>query len=138
MKTLYVLGFMFDERKEHFLAIRKTKPKWQAGKLNGVGGKVEINESPFEAMRREFREETGIDCATWSQVAYMTGPDFQMYIFSAVGDINKAVQTTEEELYSLQVKNNLPHNVIPNLRYLVPMALLSQTEKQFFPLYITV
>lgn len=137
MRTPYVLGFMFDERKEHFLAIRKTKPKWQAGKLNGVGGKNEKGETPFEAMRREFREETSIDCDAWKQVALMEGPDFKMYIFSAVGDIGKAVSVTEEEVGAVSV-THLPAMVIPNLRYLVPMALLSQTEKQFFPLYITV
>lgn len=71
----YVCGFMFDRDMERVVLIRKSKPQWQAGKLNGVGGKVEIKETvkavpgltsgfhiyetPPEAMAREFLEETG-------------------------------------------------------------------------------
>ena len=50
----YVVGFMFSEE------ILKNKPDWQAGRLNGVGGKVEPNEYPDQAMVREFEEETGV------------------------------------------------------------------------------
>ena len=32
----------------------KNRPAWQAGKLNGVGGKIELLESPVAAMVREF------------------------------------------------------------------------------------
>jgi hypothetical protein len=32
----YVLGFMFDVPAEQVLLIKKAKPDWQAGKLNGV------------------------------------------------------------------------------------------------------
>lgn len=59
---------------QNFLLIRKTHPEWQKGKLNGIGGKIEkkekltsngivdhwLLETPFEAMIREFHEETGI------------------------------------------------------------------------------
>ena len=42
------------------LLIRKARPDWQAGKLNGIGGKVEGAETITEATVREFREETGL------------------------------------------------------------------------------
>jgi hypothetical protein len=60
----YVVGFMFDFAFERVALIRKRKPIWQAGKLNGIGGKIEANETREEAMRREFIEEAGFD-ATW-------------------------------------------------------------------------
>ena len=55
----YVLGFMFNEAESKVLLVWKNRPAWQAGKLNGVGGKIEAGETPVQAMNREFAEETG-------------------------------------------------------------------------------
>lgn len=55
----FVLGFCFDFGYHNVLLIEKNRPPWQAGKLNGIGGKIEEGESPAAAMAREFREETG-------------------------------------------------------------------------------
>src|SRR5690349_13991679 len=41
----YALGFLFDGTGRVVL-IRKRRPAWQAGLLNGVGGKVEPGEAP--------------------------------------------------------------------------------------------
>jgi 8-oxo-dGTP pyrophosphatase MutT (NUDIX family) len=65
----YVLGFAFSDRS--VLLIRKNRPAWQANLLNGVGGKVEPADwSLDEAMRREFKEETGIDTEVGSWVKF--------------------------------------------------------------------
>ncbi len=58
----YVLGFIpiHDESeptKRKVLLIRKNHPDYQAGKLNGIGGKVEPGEDPLTAMVRECKEE---------------------------------------------------------------------------------
>ncbi len=55
----YVAGFYFSECGERVALIRKLKPEWQRGWLNGIGGKVEPGESPLSAMVREFEEEAG-------------------------------------------------------------------------------
>jgi 8-oxo-dGTP diphosphatase len=57
-----VLGFAIDERTKQVLLIRKNRPEWQAGKLNGIGGHLEAcdRNSSRDAMVREFKEETGI------------------------------------------------------------------------------
>ena len=46
------------ERKigEVFLQL-KNRPKWQEGKFNFPGGKVEPNEVPIECVVREFKEK---------------------------------------------------------------------------------
>lgn len=36
----YVVGFQFARRGNLVTLIRKNHPEWQAGKLNGVGGKT--------------------------------------------------------------------------------------------------
>src|SRR5205085_1283386 len=73
MTTHYVAGFLFDEEAANVALIRKSKPRWQAGLLNGIGGHVEANESPERAMAREFYEETGvlIPISDWKKVAVL-------------------------------------------------------------------
>jgi 8-oxo-dGTP pyrophosphatase MutT (NUDIX family) len=55
----YVLGFVFNLDKTKVALMRKTKPEWQRGRLNGIGGKIELGETSITAMHREFKEETG-------------------------------------------------------------------------------
>jgi 8-oxo-dGTP pyrophosphatase MutT (NUDIX family) len=55
----YVLGFVFNRNLGRVLLVLKNRPAWQANKLNGIGGKIEVGETPLQAMEREFREETG-------------------------------------------------------------------------------
>lgn len=55
--TRYVVGFLFAD--DEVLLIKKNHPSWQFGKLNGLGGHIEENESPLDAMIREFEEESG-------------------------------------------------------------------------------
>lgn len=54
--TEYCVGFAFYGT--DVILIRKAKPAFQKGLLNGVGGKIELGENAFIAMVREFYEET--------------------------------------------------------------------------------
>lgn len=56
----YTVGFAFNFQLTHLLLIQKLRPVWQAGKYNGIGGKIESGESPVGCMVREFREECGL------------------------------------------------------------------------------
>lgn len=94
--TRYVLGFAFDEHTETVVLIEKQKPDWQKGFHNGVGGKIEGNEMPIDAMRREFTEETGIDITDWKEVGYMYGTTWNCHCFMAITDTS-GVYTTENE-----------------------------------------
>jgi 8-oxo-dGTP pyrophosphatase MutT (NUDIX family) len=88
----YVVGFAFDTYGRVAL-IRKNRPEWQAGQLNGIGGHVEtacersdhINsrhdaacrghlEDPYVAMVREFEEETGRRVEGWQKFVVMDFP----------------------------------------------------------------
>lgn len=77
-----VAGFLFY--RSHVLLVKKTKPDWQAGLLNAIGGKIEEDDSsPEAAMRREFEEETGIEVREWHQLAVERGqdPDYEVTFF---------------------------------------------------------
>ena len=65
---------------------RKQRPVWQAGKLNGVGGKAEPGERALDAMRRECKEETTLDINDWTEYGEIIGPDFNIRLYYAVLD----------------------------------------------------
>jgi len=80
--TEYVLGFCFNSSLTTILLIRKTHPAWQAGKLNGVGGKVEEGETPTQAMEREFREEACFETKHgWVQFGSLRGDEWVVHLF---------------------------------------------------------
>lgn len=96
----YTAGFAFNG--SNVLTIKKTKPTWQAGKLNGVGGKVELFDADFyTAQAREFFEETGIVTSpgdwTLFDVERFDGSQINWFFADEV-DIESARQLTEESL----------------------------------------
>lgn len=123
----YVLGFLFNVFGDVAL-IRKNKPEWQKGKYNGVGGKIEEGETPLEAMRREFNEEAGMDIDDWIKVCCLKGwesndefIDWELHIFVAIVPILDVKSMTGEQVISFP-HFRLPGNVVPNLKWLIPMA----------------
>lgn len=124
-KVKYVLGFMFSEDKEYVALIKKTKPEWQKGRLNGIGGKVEKDEYGVDAMVREFREETGslTQEHEWKHFATMTNSQFIVWCYAAYGDLGLLKTTTEEEIVIGETELLCNENVLSNLHWLIPMAL---------------
>lgn len=117
----YVLGFLFNDKEQVWL-IQKTKPEWQTGKLNGIGGKVEDNEDYSDAMVREFKEEAGLNITDWKRFCVITD-DEEYQIICYVAFSNGIPQTTTDEVVGLYPANNLPNNVLFNAYWLIPMAL---------------
>ena len=120
----YVAGFLFDSLGTHVVLVRKNRPLWQAGKLNGVGGKIEPGETPAEAMAREFLEEAGI-FVDWHQFAVLTAGETEVNFFRCRhSDALAAVRTVTDEAIEVHDVYRLPaQDLIPNLRWLIPMAL---------------
>lgn len=73
MSTYYVAGLLFGAYLSKVMLIRKNRPDWMKGKLNGIGGHIEAGEEPLAAMRREFKEETGITIENWEKFALLVG-----------------------------------------------------------------
>ena len=125
----YCAGFLFDNDLEFVVLIRKEKPAWQRGKLNGVGGKIEEGETPAEAMRREFLEETGMDIKSWEQYVTLTGEGFTVHFFHAHTDNPWAVKsTTDEAVAVFELEHLTCLQTIPNLQWLIPMAMTLEKE----------
>ena len=138
MISQYVAGFFFNEGHSRVILIEKKRPSWQTGLLNGVGGKVEQSDPDSTyAMRREFEEETGINTEywNWKQFARLQGPvgphsklvEFVVDWFWSFGPMatHAPAQTTDERpsWYVLDELFACPELMIPNLRWLLPMAM---------------
>lgn len=100
----YVVIFLFTFDKKKVWLIKKEKPDWQKGCLNGIGGKVEEGESPLDAAYRELKEEAGVEKVYDSdllEVGYMKGINndnagFKVWIYTAFTDIELRTMETEE------------------------------------------
>jgi 8-oxo-dGTP diphosphatase len=128
----YVAGFLFNETEEKVALIEKQKPAWQKGKLNGIGGKIEPDETPAEAMRREFTEETGVEINSWQHYVTLTGSGFTVHFFHSTESDDVLAQlrsTTDEEVKICWVENVSVMPTIPNLPWLIPMALSMKNER---------
>jgi 8-oxo-dGTP diphosphatase len=122
----YVVGFLFRNRGANVALIRKTKPAWQAGKLNGIGGKVEPGETIQQAMVREFKEETGALVEDWRHFCTLTFRDARIHFFeSHEGEDRIDLKTTTEEPVDWYgtAQGVVYREGIPNLRWLIPMAV---------------
>lgn len=137
----YVVGFAFDHTRDNVLLIRKLRPAWQAGRLNGVGGRMEYGEDSQSAMVREFEEETGLSTTVeqWRVVTTCSGMGpkeagersnkvaYYLSVLRAFDvDIAAAEHVEEEQPVVVSVswvRKAKRHEVIANLPWLVPMAL---------------
>jgi len=147
-RTHYVVGFLFADPTPPFdrrvLLIRKRRPEWQAGRLNGIGGKVEPTDPSFEyAMRREFREEVGVADPGISTVdALRDPPDFTWRHYASLSDARGwavhffAAKWTLDGMSTLMPRTDetlwcgpaSPGGLtglafVPNLLWLIPLAL---------------
>lgn len=58
-----VVGILINKQGEVLVAERQLH-KFQGGRWEFPGGKVELQEHPFDALQRELREEIGVDVVT--------------------------------------------------------------------------
>jgi len=127
----YVAGFAFTSQNRKVTLIQKQRPTWQRGLYNGVGGRIQEGERPVEAMVREFEEEAGTKVFGWENfITLVFSGNQRVYFFRAFLSPEEAVRVrsmTDEHVVQMPIKE-LPHlPIIPNLSWLVPMAL----EREF-------
>lgn len=127
----YVVGFLFSPDKSKVVLIKKERPEWQKGLLNGVGGHVEDNETSIQAMIREFDEETGVRINNWELFHSSTTNEGQILVrfFRATSYRTKDVETTtDERVICTDVSDLNLYRTVYNLSWLIPLALDEQTN----------
>lgn len=134
----YVAGFLFRNNRSEVALIQKLRPKWQAGRFNGIGGKIEPGENSESAMAREFLEETGASVLDWTffcEINWELGRDSgeKGFVHFFVSDQPAELKTmTDEEVVwiPLQVMSHIP--CVDNLSWLIPMALVALDRRDMF------
>lgn len=79
----YCLGFVFVGNKNILLQRKNRGGEYLEGKLNGLGGKLEKDETPKQAMLREYYEETGdIRVMKWQAAGMLTdNKTYKVHVF---------------------------------------------------------
>ena len=124
----YVVGFAFSENEKYVVLIRKQRPEWQKGALNGPGGHIEDGEGMFNAMAREFKEETGVETNpdAWTHKITIEGNGWRVYFLSVILSDDQFVSAktiTDEMISIIPVGELFKYTMISNLRWLIPYCL---------------
>lgn len=125
----YTVAFIFSRSPSgqlKVLLIRKNRPEWQTGKLNGIGGKVEESDPcPTYGCDREILEETGLRLPWIQHVATMNGKSCEIWFFAyeISWELFISARALTDEVLKVCDVDDLPPDVIPNLRWLIPLAL---------------
>ncbi|MDX2004107.1 MAG: 8-oxo-dGTP diphosphatase [Meiothermus sp.] len=74
---LATLGYVLSPDRERVLLIYRSRPDDPAlGKYNGLGGKLEAGEDVAAGMRRELKEEAGIEATEMELRGTLSWPGF--------------------------------------------------------------
>ena len=122
----YVAGFLFSADRKQVVLVEKIRPEWQSGRLNGVGGKIEpSDDSPNAAMVREFREEAGLLIHEWALFCRIENRGNLTHFFRsfAAGPVDHVSGQEAEKVSAHSVSDVAGSNTMPNLGWLIPMAL---------------
>jgi 8-oxo-dGTP diphosphatase len=131
----YVVGFAFREDGERVILVRKQRPAWQKGALNGPGGHIEDGEGMLEAMAREFKEEVGIETNpyVWHHKATIDGEGWRVYFLSiklSHDTFYKAKTVTDERVSIISTRELNKFTMLDNLRWLIPYCLYTPALKE--------
>jgi 8-oxo-dGTP diphosphatase len=119
----YVLALLFTPDRRRVVLMHKTRPVWQAGRVNALGGKIAPGETISEAARREVREEAGVDVEQWEEFLVWDDPVYRMHVMRAFDPAAERAHMAEDQEVFLAAVDDLPPNLIDNLRWLIPLAL---------------
>ncbi len=130
MELLPTLSFTvgFITRGDSVLLIHRNKFP-NKGKWNGVGGHIEIGESPHDCMQREIWEESGLQVKALHFGGILTWEGFEierggLYIFCAEVDSNDVRANHEGELAWHSRQFAFSHaDVVDNIHYFLPPVL---------------
>jgi len=119
----YVVGFLFDPDYNRVVLIRKLRPVFLKGMLNGVGGKVDPGETGLQAVRREFHEEANLDIPHWNYFWTDQGDDYCVdFYFASSANIDDVQTMTDEPIEivdSHTVYTSLAGSLSPNIDWII-------------------
>lgn len=149
----YAVGFIHNDF--DVALIRKDRPQWQAGFLNGIGGKLEPGETAHDAMIRECHEEAGRFIGPWEHFLTLEGTSARVFCFAVYDEHDDHIYKLEQqpgesepiEVWAMDGLNRgdvptyrdnkveyLTSETVPNLQWIIP--LMMQRAKYSKPITI--
>lgn len=135
----YVAAFVFaDDDRSEVLLVRKKKPDFMAGKFNGIGGEIEPDETPVDAMAREASEELNRDlqCGVdwWTEFARIRRPSACIHCFSVTSwDLVNGANGTENDIGEMMTAEfwtqpDVVGRMFGDVHFLLQLACLEPTQ----------
>jgi len=134
-------SLVFIVRGDEILFIHKEKSdSFGFEKLNGIGGHIEKGEEPYEAARREVKEETGLDIDLLELLAVIfieigINPGILLFVFRGDYMGGKLLKSEEGSLIWINKEEvkQMP-NIVKDIPFL--LDLLQKHKKGTSPKYL--
>ena len=127
-------------KKDDQILLAMKKRGFGAGKYNGVGGKLEDNETPDEAMIRECQEEIGLTPTEYEKVGYISFDEYykgkkekvSFHLYFATKWTGELVETDEMAPNWFDLDSIPYDNMFPDDKYWLPLVLEGKKIKAYF------
>ncbi len=127
-------------RKENKILLAMKKCGFGVGKFNGVGGKLEENETPEDAMLRETKEEIGIIPTKYEKmgvvefIEFVKGEKTNLKFYLYVATEWEGTPSESEEMKPVWFSiEKIPYeNMFSDDKYWMPYILKNKKIKAFF------
>lgn len=127
-------------RKDDEILLAMKKRGFGEGKYNGVGGKLENNETPEEAMIREVKEEIGVKVIKYDKVGLVEFDEYYkeerknlvFHLYFAYDWLGDIIETEEmrPEWFNLE---SIPYdNMFSDDKYWLPLVIDGKKIKAYF------
>lgn len=127
--TVYPRTLCFVLNGEDVLLLKGAPDKrLYANQFNGVGGHIERDEDVLTSLRREVREETGLEIDEPRLRAVVVadegaGPGVLFFVYCATSATRAVHSSSEGELAWVPRARLMDYDLVPDLRELLPRAL---------------
>lgn len=125
MFTIGAFAIIVDDEHRVLLCHRRDMDMW-----NLPGGRVESGETPWEAVVREVREETGFEVTVQRLHGVYVKPERDDIVFSFACAIAGGMVTLNDEADRIEwfARDDLPTNTSPKLRERIRDALTRPSD----------
>ena len=130
---LATLAYVFSPDRSRVLMVHRTARPGDdhAGKYNGLGGKLERGEDVLSGIRRELREEAGIECQSIRLAGTVNWPGFGKsgedwfgFVFRVTAFTGEVpASNAEGTLHWVEVGRVMELTLWPGDRLFLPMVL---------------
>ena len=134
-----VLAYIFKDDQVLFLYRNKKEKDINKGKYVGIGGHLEKNETPVDALKREIKEETNLDIIDYfyhGEIYFSdTGYEEIMYLFSVYSFNGEISDCDEGDLHWIKIVDISSLNMWEVDKYFIHYILNKNTFNKMSIIY---